>query len=429
MSVLKSEVLTKFEKLCEIPHCSYETEQMREFLADFARSHGCDVRIDDVGNIHAIKGQPKICLQSHYDMVCMGDAPNIHIEYGDDGFMKANNSSLGADNGIGVALMMQMIVEFDNIECLFTNDEEVGLIGANGFNGNIVAKKLLNLDSEDDSEVVTGCAGGINIFAKIDVSERETVKGELYEIVVSGLPGGHSGNEIHKDIPNAIKVLAKFLRQNECKLVSFEGGERSNSIPTSAKAVVMSEHELVFECENMSVKKIGGSENVIKNGDKILALINSFSQGIRSYNAELGIPNDSVNLSLLKFYDKSAELEFFARSMSWDGLDRMDFEISEMAKALGFSVSTKDRSVPWKPQPDEFAYSILAELQKFVPTAKLSAIHAGLECGVLRDKHKDMEACSIGPNIYSPHSVRERCDVKSVKIIEEVVRSILKKYQ
>ncbi|CAD7286696.1 M20/M25/M40 family metallo-hydrolase [Campylobacter suis] len=425
----KNEVLVKFEQLCKIPHCSFETAQMREFLVDFAKQKGAKVSVDEFGNIHAIKGEPKICLQSHYDMVCMGDAPNVVVEYHDDGFMRAKNSSLGADNGIGVAMMMQMLAEFDNVECLFTNDEEVGLIGANNFKGKLVSKKLLNLDSEDDNEVVTGCAGGINVFASIDVSAKKANEVDAYEILVSGYPGGHSGNEIHKDIPNAIKVLAEFVRKSKAKIALIEGGERSNSIPTSAKAIVVSEILPKSDNPHISVKKLDEKYEILENGDKILALINAFSQGVRSYNAELGLPNDSVNLSLLKFDKKTAEVEFFARSMTWDGLHRMEFELSELALALGFSVTSKDRSVPWKPEPDEFAHAVLEELLKLRPQAKLAAIHAGLECGVLRDKHDDMEACSIGPNIYSPHSTREKCEIASVEIITKVVRNIVKKYQ
>ena len=146
----KSEVLAKFETLAAIPHCSYETDKMRDFLASYAKDKGCEVVVDSFGNVHAFKGKPKICLQSHYDMVCMGDAPKIEIVYGDDGYMRAKNSSLGADNGIGVAIMMQMISEFDDIECLFTNNEEVGMVGAAGFSGDLKADKLLNLDSEED---------------------------------------------------------------------------------------------------------------------------------------------------------------------------------------------------------------------------------------------------------------------------------------
>ncbi|KEA46622.1 aminoacyl-histidine dipeptidase [Campylobacter mucosalis] len=425
----KNEVLSKFERLCGIPHCSYDTDAMRDFLADFARSNGCRVVVDELGNIHAIKGEPKICLQSHYDMVCMGDAPNVVVEYGSDGFMRAKNSSLGADNGIGVAMMMQMIAEFKNIECLFTNNEEVGLIGANGFLGRLVSKKLLNLDSEDDNEVVTGCAGGVNVFTSIDVSQSEEALGDVYEVVVSGYPGGHSGNEIHKDIPNAIKILAQFVRKSGAKLSFIEGGERSNSIPTSAKAIIVNKSEPKSDNPHIKISALNQSARVLKNGDKILSLINAFSQGVRGYNTELNLPNDSVNLSLLKFDGKTAELEFFARSMTWDGLHRLDFEISELALGLGFSVCSKDRSVPWKPEPDEFANSVLDELKKLRPNAKLAAIHAGLECGVIRDKYDDMEACSIGPNIYSPHSTREKCEVASVDIITQVVRNIVAKYQ
>ena len=425
----KDEILAKFETLSKIPHCSFETKQMREFLADFARSHGCEVDIDEIGNIHAVKGEPKICLQSHYDMVCMGDAPNIKIRYDDDGFMRAHNSSLGADNGIGVAIMMQMLGEFKNIECLFTNDEEVGLIGANGFKGQLISKKLLNLDSEDDNEVIIGCAGGINVFAAMNVRDKHEAQGELYEVRVSGYPGGHSGNEIHKDIPNAIKILARFLRENSCKIVKFEGGERSNSIPSSASALVMSQKDLQSENEKIAIKKLGGKAEILADGDKILALVNSFSQGVRSFSKELNMPNDSVNLSIVKFDEDKVEAEFFARSVSFEGLKRMEFELSELAKALGFDVRVQDRSAPWKPVGGEFANDVLKELQKFRPNAVITAIHAGLECGVLLEKHKNLEAASIGPNIYSPHSVNERCEIASVDVITQVVRNIMTKNQ
>ena len=425
----KSEVLAKFETLAAIPHCSYETDKMRDFLADFARDKGCEVVVDSFGNVHAFKGKPKICLQSHYDMVCMGDAPKIEIVYGDDGYMRAKNSSLGADNGIGVAIMMQMISEFDDIECLFTNNEEVGMVGAAGFSGDLKADKLLNLDSEEDDRVTIGCAGGVNLFATIALNSQKTKESTLYEVKVSGLPGGHSGNEIHKNIPNAIKVLATFVTKNGCRLVKFEGGERSNSIPSSATALVLSDKELKSECENLSVKKLGTGDEILENGEKILALINSFSQGVRVYNCELGIPQDSVNLSLAKIKDDGTlEVEFFARSMSKDGLNRMEFEISELAKAIGFNVISKDRNPAWKPINDKFANDILEELKIYKPNARITAVHAGLECGVLLEKKAGLSACSIGPNIYSPHSTREHCEVASALFIEKVVRGIVKKY-
>ncbi|MBT0784852.1 M28 family peptidase, partial [Campylobacter upsaliensis] len=137
------------------------------------------VSVDNAGNIRAYKGNPKICLQSHYDMVCMGEAPNIQM-YEENGYLKAKNSSLGADNGIGVSLMMQALKDFENIECLFTNDEEVGLCGANNLTHTLISNKLLNLDHESDDEVVIGCAGGVDIFANLDLKIDEK-EGECYE--------------------------------------------------------------------------------------------------------------------------------------------------------------------------------------------------------------------------------------------------------
>ncbi|MBE3609995.1 M20/M25/M40 family metallo-hydrolase [Campylobacter californiensis] len=421
------QILDKFKEISQIPHCSFNTKELRDFLANYAKNHGYSVDVDEVGNIHAIKGEPKICLQSHYDMVCVGHTPKLELVE-KDGFLSAKESSLGADNGMGVAIMMQMMKEFENLECLFTNDEEIGLIGANGFDGNFASKKLLNLDSEDDSEVIVGCAGGINIFACIDADTKTVSSGDVYEVIVSGYPGGHSGVEIQKDIPNAIKILARFIRQNGAKLVSIEGGERSNSIPVNAKAVVVSQNKLKSDDLHICVKKLDGTAKILKNSDQILAFINGFSQGVRSYDVELNLPKDSVNLSTVKNHNGKTWVEFYARSMSMDGISRLEFEIGEMASALGFDISINERSNPWEPSADEFAYAVLDELQKFKPDAKIKAIHAGLECGVLCEGRDDMQTCSIGPNIYSPHSTHERCELASVDIIASVVRNIISRY-
>lgn len=417
-----------FKKIASLPHCSFDTARLRDFLVQFCLDRGCDVNVDELGNIHAIKGKPKLCLQSHYDMVCMGVAPNLELVFGDDGFLRAKDSSLGADNGMGVAMMMQMLSEFDNLECLFTNDEEVGLIGANGFKGELKSSYLLNLDSERDDEVIVGCAGGINVFAKIS-ADTSSDSSECYEISVDGLPGGHSGIDIHKNIPNAIKILARFIAENGGILCEINGGERSNSIPVSAKALVIFKDK-PKEHENISVKLANRTLAPLKNSDKILGLINSFSQGVRSFDAELKMPIDSINLSIIKQENGFVELEFFARSMSWEGLHNLEFETISMANALGFSTISKDRSVPWKPEVGRFSKDVLKFLQNLNPGAKIAAVHAGLEAGVIKDTQSGIkEACSIGPNIYSPHSVKERCELASVERIESVLREIVRQYQ
>ena len=412
----KNEVMNDFKKLCEIPHCSCETEQMREFLVDFARCLGFSVNVDETGNIHAVKGKPKICLQSHYDMVCVGAAPHLEL-IEESGILRAKNSTLGADDGIGVAMMMGAMREFANLECLFTNDEEVGLVGANSFKGKILSPNLLNLDSEEDDRVTLGCAGGINVSAKIGA---QTIKksGKIYEIGVTGLSGGHSGNEIHKNIPNATKLLAKFLAEEGCELISLDFGERSNSIPANAVCKALCAHE-PKQRGLAWVQSLGeGEADVLVNSGKILALINSFAQGVRSYDTQLGMVNESINLSTVKQKGEVIEFDFFGRAMKREGLEN-----------LGFDVRVADRSANWAPCISYFAHLVLEELQKQKPQAKFVAVHAGLECGVLVAKQPELQACSIGPNIHSPHSVNEHCEIASVEMVAEVVRNIVARLQ
>ena len=151
-----------FKKICTIPHCSHNTSKMRDFIEEFCLKEGCFVEIDTAGNILARKGYPKVCLQAHYDMVCIGKAPDIEV-YEEDGFLKAKESSLGADNGIGVAIMLLTASKFDDIELLFTNDEEIGMLGARDIKLTLKSNKILNLDTEEEAKVYIGCAGGVDI--------------------------------------------------------------------------------------------------------------------------------------------------------------------------------------------------------------------------------------------------------------------------
>lgn len=428
-NIEKNNIFKNFKKLCTIPHCSFETEQMRDFIVNFLKENDLKTNVDKFGNIHAIKGKPKICLQSHYDMVCIGDTKNIKIIY-ENGHIKAENSTLGADNGIGVAMMMQAVKEFKNIECLFTNNEEVGLLGAIGFKDELKSTYLLNLDSENDKEVIIGCAGGVSIFANISSEQQQIAKQDLYEITVSGLSGGHSGVDIHKNIPNAIKLLGRILKQNNATLVQITGGERNNSIPVSAKALATSPYAITTKDKYTKIKHIGKTDTVLKNSQKILDLINSFSQGVRSYDYKLNMPISSINLSTIKLQQTHVEFEFFARSMCENELEILEFETEQLANSLGFKVTYKDKTLPWEPMQSNFAKDVLGFLQKEVKDAKITAIHAGLECGIIKDGQKNIkEVCSIGPNIYFPHSINESCEMVSVERIYKVLCEILRKYQ
>lgn len=421
------EVIEHFKEFSKIPHCSFETEKMRDFLVDFAKSCGCEVSVDSVGNIHAYKGTPKVCLQSHYDMVCMGVAPKVEI-YEEEGYLKAKDSSLGADNGIGCAIMMEALRKFEHIECLFTNDEEVGLVGANGLEHSLKSKKLLNLDHEHDTEVTIGCAGGVDIHTKMVYEEVER-EGEVYEVEVYGFKGGHSGVDILSNPTSSIKTLASFIKRNNGEIVSFSGGERINSIPKYAKARVIfpqaPKEEAHIKFASLGVSK----EKISSKSSEFLSMLNGFSQGLRTYNTELQIAQTSINLAIAKLEGGKIEIELFARSNDEGELRSVEFETIEFFSHFTQEVKSDNFYLPWEPKTSEFSEEVLKVMRAYNPEASYYAIHAGLECGIIGAKVQGLECCSIGPNIYNPHSTDERCELSSVERISKVVFEVVGKYQ
>lgn len=417
------EIIQHFKQLAQIPHCSFQAEQMREYLIEFSKSCGCEVNVDSVGNIHAYKGEPKICLQSHYDMVCMGKAPVVEV-YEEGGYLRAKDSSLGADNGMGIAIMLEAMKRFDDIECLFTSDEEVGLIGANGLEHQIIAKRLLNLDHENDQDVTIGCAGGVDLFAEIAYTLEEK-EGEVYEVSVCGLKGGHSGIDIVSNSLSSIKILASFIAQNQGEVIELNGGERINSIPKYAKAKVIFPTQ-PKQSEFIQVKSLGREKvEVCKESTKLLSMLNAFSHGVRAYNIDLQIVQTSINLALVKMQNQTIYIDLFARSNDAQALRDIEFETLEFFKAFGCEVRTDKFYLPWEPKKNAFSYEVLEVMRKYNPKAEFYAIHAGLECGIIGAKQEGLECCAIGPNIYNPHSTDERCEMASVERIARVVFELL----
>ena len=506
-----------FEQICSIPHCSYQAQKLGEFLLEFSKSRGFDTKIDESFNIHAIKGKPKICLQAHYDMVCVGEAPKIELE-NDGEFLSAKNSTLGADNGIGLAIIMDIMDEAQDLEVLFTSDEEVGLIGANAFAGEICAPALLNLDSEDDSEVIIGCAGGLLAEFRREFEPCEFGLGELfnpefepcelglgelfsssvsehfgtgllsegshstsaenstqnssnlnanyYELSCEGLEGGHSGMQIAKNIPNAIKELAHFAKNHGANILAMSGGDRDNAIPTWAKALVSASSKLeskglvkakkldllgakeLFaklcddDLKNPIIMKSNSADFTRNSRNSRIPLLNDFllalPHGVLGWDEGLGLPKTSANLAIVRTRltskDENARIAFsvqiYARSSSQEELAKLKNSYEAISELAGFKSSFGPSSMPWEPEQSEFATSVLNALQKYRPNAKITAIHAGLECGCLsakmKQKGKKLVACSIGPNISGAHTINERCEIKSAQIIAQVVRDVLK---
>ncbi len=420
-----SKIIDHFKALTQIPHCSHDAEALVIYLRDFASDRGYTVQIDEAGNLLASKGTPTLCLQSHYDMVCMGRAPQIEtIER--DGWLHGVETSLGADNGMGIAMMMALMEEGVEAEFLFTADEEIGLIGANALAFELQSTRMLNLDSEAEAEVYIGCAGGADIIGTI-WDDQIPGHGTCYEVAVRGLPGGHSGVDIDKEIPSAMTLLAAYLHGEEVdQLASIIAGERRNAIPSNAVAIVRSDTPLK-EKGDVTVRPLSESPDVYHASREILDYLYRFEQGVRSMNTSRGIPQTSINLALANdtYTPRGVQIAVSARAMSMEDLEILISETVAEMEISGFAVRVEDKYPAWKPEENAFTREVATAMSAEFGSVKTMAIHAGLECGVLSQKYPQIEFASIGPTIRYPHSTRECVDLESVERTFRVVERLV----
>ena len=417
----ESSVIKHFKKLCEIPHCSYEAETMKAYLVAICREYGYMVSVDATGNILAKKEGAKVTLQVHYDMVCIGVEFPLKLQES-EGWLSADDSTLGADNGMGMAMMLSLMEEGLVVDCLFTAEEEVGLIGARGLDLDLSTPFLLNLDSEEEGVVTIGCAGGVDIIANKRL-ERQKKKLHLYEYHISGLAGGHSGVDIDKDIPNAISLLFKKLCDTESYIVEVNGGERRNSIPKKADIVFgLEKEEPIDGAVYIGLQKAA----VMGNSCTIIKMLADFDSGVRALNSELDIVETSINLALIESSDDVLRVQLSGRAMARESLVSLEKETSLYFEKGGFDVATEGFYSPWKPEKNSFSDLVLDETKKLFKDAEYGAIHAGLECGIVKEKYPNMLMASIGPNIMYPHSNREKVELASVERVFESLQNIVR---
>jgi len=390
------EVFKIFEEIVKIPHCSGNTDKMKEYLLDKIKSSGYKYKTDTAGNILAYNKTPVLTLQSHYDMVCVGRAPDIKT-FEKDGWLYAESSSLGADNGIGVAVMLYLMQKYDNLEFLFTNDEEIGLIGAFNLGLEIKSPYLLNLDSEDEN-IYIGCAGGVDVKVKYPLSFTK-INGYTYQTDIKNMPGGHSGVDIDKEIPNAIVELINKVKH----ISSLKGGERRNSIPANASAKCVIENENAKEVE------------VVEK--EYLNFLKKLPHGVLEYDFEFKVVSKSVNFALVE----NENIVLSLRANSNEKLKEVKEYIKE--KCAGAEIEFEGEYPAWKPE-----ITPLAKMLKEIMQSEYKVIHAGLECAVLKNKFPKCAMASIGPVIQNPHSVHERVNIESVnkfvKTVEELVKRL-----
>ena len=421
-------IIEIFKTITSIPRCSKTHKPFIEYMKNLSKQLEYICMVDKYNNILCKKNNSKgkIVFQSHYDIVCLDDncVPTV-VQNGD--ILSADNTTLGADNGIGCAYMIQMMYENTDALFLFTSDEEIGLIGANNIEFDIDVPYMLNLDSEEEGEICIGCAGGVDIFASNSCKKiiPNTQNLDLYEISISKLQGGHSGVDIDKNIPNGIKLIAQTIKECNGKLLDINGGERINSIPVNVKAIIATSNTPIASHENMTIAKIDTkSEHLNVYDDNIIEFIYNFESGVRSMNEQLGVVQNSINLAIIKTTINEIKIELSARSMDNNELNELKNKTVSMLENHNFEVKTAGKYPAWKPDINEFTSKVLEIYKKFNDKASLEAIHAGLECAIFKDKYPNIKVASIGPTIKFPHSRKEQVSIKSVENVYKIVKKI-----
>lgn len=467
-----------FDEITKVPRPTHHLDKMREFLLSWAQRHDIPVKTDEVGNVMMSKAAtpghenaPTVILQGHQDMVAekRGDKkhdfltdPITTIVDGD--WVRADGTTLGADNGLGCATGMAVLLDENlvhgPIECLFTVDEEQGLIGANGLQpGFVTGSILLNLDSEEHGSLVIGCAGGKVTIATLPVAYESIPAGKVfYKVHLNHFKGGHSGMEINLGRGNANQQLCRFLWEQwekySLSLAAIDGGGLANAIPREAWAIVGVDDDKCAEFEE-EVRKfsdmlhaefllaegpdftftadvVESPEKVMEKGvaKKLVSAVFACPNGVQGMsNAVEGLVETSCNLASVKMADDTVVITVHQRS----SVDSRRDEISDRVKALfemiGCTVAFDDAYVGWAPNPDSRVLGVAVESFEslFGKKPKVEALHAGLECGLFLEKMPGLDMISFGPTLKDIHSPGEKANIPSVQEFWKFLCDILKR--
>ncbi len=465
-----------FSEICKIPRKSGKEEKIISYIKGSGEKHNLKTKTDKAGNLliskPAYPGYEKrkqVCLQSHVDMVCEKNSkikhnfetdPIVTTVRGD--WMKATGTTLGADDGIGIAAQLAILqdknIKHGPLECLFTVDEEMGLKGAFNINpGFFNSRILINLDSEDEGELFIGSAGGINTTAYISIKTKNNPNDHIvYKIETSGLKGGHSGDDIDKGRGNAIKILNRFLwtASNilKIKLVKFEGGNLPNAIPREAYAVIsipeqneqlFKEHINQFKIAinneimsiepelNISLTRINEPVKVLKNGsqNRLLDTLYACPNGVISMSRSMKeLVETSTNLASVKFNDSNnVVITTSQRSSVKSARDNIANAVSSVFNMGKARVEHSAGYPGWNPNLESEILRITQESYKnlFGSEPKVRAIHAGLECGLFVEKYPYLDIISFGPTITGAHSPDEQVNITSTKKFWDLLIDVL----
>lgn len=466
-----------FDQITKIPRPSKKEDKIREFLLDFAKKHNIAAKTDAVGNVVMTKpatpgheAAPTVILQGHMDMVCESNDKSfdftttpIHTIV-DGEWVRADGTTLGADNGIGVATSLAALIDdsivHGPIEALFTVDEETGMTGAfNLGEGMISGSILINLDSEDDAEIFIGCAGGIDTVATFTYDRSMApVDFQYFKIEVSGGLGGHSGGDIHLGRANANKILARFIwnvmKSHDISVAEFDGGNLRNAIPRAAHAIIgvhTSKKEEIRIALNNYVAQIAneyaGLESTLsidmesverpefcvdsKTSRNLITSLYCAPHGVVSMSRDLeGLVETSTNLASVKM---AADNKIVVTTSQRSSVESRKLDIANQVEAVftlaGATVEHGEGYPGWQPNMDSqimhIASDAYEELYGIKPAIK--AIHAGLECGLFKSVYPNLDMVSFGPTLRGVHSPSEKMHIPAVDRFWQQLRRILEK--
>ena len=460
-----------FADLNAVPRPSKKEEKVRQFMMNFAEKHDLDALIDPVGNViikkPATKGMENrktIVMQSHLDMVHQkNNDTKFDFEtqgikmYIDGDWVTADGTTLGADNGLGVAAIMSVLQSDDiahpSIEALFTIDEETGMTGALGLQaGYLTGEILLNLDTEADNEIAMGCAGGIDITATKSYSPQSVdSSSQSFKIYVKGLRGGHSGIDIHKGYGNANKIMNRilFALKDEISIAEIDGGSLRNAIPRESNAIIVCENfekvnaifkqtsdEIIAEYKSIEanisigIEPCQAPENILSKSEQenLIKSVYVIHNGVFRMSPDMeGLVETSNNLARVLVKDGEIKILCLTRSATEVGKLDLAHQVEAGLQMGGFNVKLSGSYPGWKPNMESKILKVLQDIyfSVFQSHPDVIAYHAGLECGILGTNYPDMDMISFGPTIQRAHSPDERASISSTQKFWKYLLKIL----
>jgi dipeptidase D len=471
-----SPVWTYFEEICKIPRLSKNEAKIREYLLEFARKNNLESKEDQIGNILIIRPsspgmeeRKTIVLQSHMDMVGEKNADHPHDWSKDpivpkvkEGWVTASGTTLGADDGMGIASQMAILTDkklkAGKIECLFTVDEESGMTGAIGLKpGFINGSILINLDSEDEGILYIGCAGGMDTVGTMKYKPEPPLKGSVaLSISLTGLRGGHSGDEIHKGFGNSVKIMNRLLwnLSNNYRIAvsNFDGGNLRNAIPREAFAIIVVEKlsvgkilEWIKSFSALILEEFGNIEKDLKivaretdlpstvmdknNQSKLLSSLTCCPHGAIAWSKEMdNLVETSTNLAVVKFSDKNIiKIITTQRSSIESSKHDVAAMVETCLKLAGAEVVHSDGYPGWRPNMTSEILKITRDSYKklFGKEPWIRAIHAGLECGLIFEKFKGIDMISFGPTIKGAHTPKEKIEIRTAQMFWDLLLDVI----